>query len=165
MTVRVVVTASGRATFEGSGYAPDGRVQRDDGGPLDGPLRVELERAGFSETDVERALEWLEQLSGEHARSRPVPTARTIRVFSERESARLDLDSRGYIMYLENIGILSSMQRELVIDRLLALDAAQIDIEQVKWVVLMVLFSQPDQHGAYARMEDLMFDRESDALH
>ena len=45
MTVRVVVTASGRATFEGSGYAPDGRVLRDDGGPIDGPLRVELERA------------------------------------------------------------------------------------------------------------------------
>ena len=45
MTVRVVVTASGRATFEGSGYAPDGKVRRDDGGPIDGPLRVELERA------------------------------------------------------------------------------------------------------------------------
>ena len=45
MTVRVVVTASGRATFEGSGYAPDGRVLRHDGGPIDGPLRVELERA------------------------------------------------------------------------------------------------------------------------
>lgn len=128
-------------------------------------LRIELERAGFSEADVERALEWLEQLSGEHARSRPVPTPRAIRVFSDREVARLDLDSRGYIMYLENIGILSAAQREFVIDRLLALDGANIDIEQVKWVVLMVLFSQPDQHGAYARMEDLMFDREPDALH
>ncbi|RPH58397.1 MAG: cation-translocating P-type ATPase, partial [Acidobacteria bacterium] len=45
MTVRVVVTATGRATFEGSGYAPDGKVQREDGGPIDGQLRVELERA------------------------------------------------------------------------------------------------------------------------
>ena len=128
-------------------------------------LRIELERAGFSEGDVERALEWLDQLSVEHARSRPIPTARAVRVFSERESAYLDLDSRGYIMYLENIGILSSQQREFVIDRLLALEGTQINIEQVKWVVLMVLFSQPDQQGAYARMEELMFDRESDALH
>jgi Ca2+-transporting ATPase len=45
MTVRVVVTASGRVTFEGSGYAPVGGVLRDGGGPLDGPLRVEVERA------------------------------------------------------------------------------------------------------------------------
>jgi Ca2+-transporting ATPase len=45
MTVRVVVTASGRVTFDGSGYEPKGEMRRDDGGPIDGPLRVELERA------------------------------------------------------------------------------------------------------------------------
>ena len=45
MTVRVVVTASGRVTFTGSGYAPNGFATRDGGGPLDGALRVEVERS------------------------------------------------------------------------------------------------------------------------
>ncbi len=45
MTVRRVVTASGRVTLEGSGYAPDGRVARDDGAPVDEALQRELERA------------------------------------------------------------------------------------------------------------------------
>jgi P-type Ca2+ transporter type 2C len=45
MTVRVVVTASGRVTFDGSGYAPQGAVHADEGRPIDGPLRVEVERA------------------------------------------------------------------------------------------------------------------------
>jgi Ca2+-transporting ATPase len=45
MTVRVVVTASGRMTFEGSGYTPSGAVRRDGGEPIDGPVRAELERA------------------------------------------------------------------------------------------------------------------------
>jgi Ca2+-transporting ATPase len=45
MTVRTVVTATGRVTFDGSGYAPDGGVQRHDGGPIDSMLRAELERA------------------------------------------------------------------------------------------------------------------------
>jgi P-type Ca2+ transporter type 2C len=45
MTVRVVVTASGRATFAGSGYSPEGAVRTGDGLPIDGPLRVELEKA------------------------------------------------------------------------------------------------------------------------
>src|SRR3954454_12271950 len=45
MTVRVVVTASGRVTFGGSGYAPEGEVTRDDGAPVEGGLRFELERA------------------------------------------------------------------------------------------------------------------------
>jgi len=45
MTVRVVVTASGRVTFGGSGYSPEGEVRREGGGPIDGTLKVELERA------------------------------------------------------------------------------------------------------------------------
>ena len=45
MTVRVVVTASGRANFEGTGYAPQGTVQADGGRPIEGSLRVELKRA------------------------------------------------------------------------------------------------------------------------
>src|SRR5690606_27581035 len=38
MTVRVVVTASGRVTFAGSGYAPEGAVEREGGRAVDGPL-------------------------------------------------------------------------------------------------------------------------------
>ena len=53
MTVRVVVTASGRVNLSGTGYLPEGEVTRDkaeatrDGaqGVIDGPLRIELERA------------------------------------------------------------------------------------------------------------------------
>jgi Ca2+-transporting ATPase len=45
MTVRLVVTASGRVAFGGSGYAPEGEVLREDGGAIEGPLRLELERA------------------------------------------------------------------------------------------------------------------------
>jgi Ca2+-transporting ATPase len=44
MTVRVVATASGRVTFSGIGYAPEGEVRRDGGGAIEGPLRFELLR-------------------------------------------------------------------------------------------------------------------------
>ena len=56
-------------------------------------------------------------------------------------------------------------QRELVIDRLLALDSDEVDIEQIKWVVMMVLFSQPGHEQAYAQMEDLVFAEEPGWLH
>ena len=74
------------------------------------------------------------------------------------EHERLDAQCRGYITYLEQIGILSPPQREILVDRLLALESADIDVEQIKWVVLMVLFSQPGQEADYARMEDLVFE-------
>lgn len=44
MTVRVVVTASGRVTFDGAGYEPHGAVAREGGGPVEGVLRHELEQ-------------------------------------------------------------------------------------------------------------------------
>jgi Smg protein len=132
-------------------------------------LKEELERAGFSEREVGRALEWLElcadpERAGTHSAVSLAPS-RSVRVFDVREQARLDTDCRGYIQYLENIGIVNAAQRELVIDRLLALDARQIDIEQVKWVVLMVLFSQPGQENALLRMEDLVFDGRAEPVH
>ena len=90
---------------------------------------------------------------------------RAIRIFDTLEQARLDTDCRGYLVYLEQVGILSPTQRERVIDRLMALDGDEIDIEKLKWVVLMVLFSQPGAETAYSRMEDLVFEDRSGAIH
>jgi len=44
MTVRVVVTASGRVSLSGTGYAPEGEVRSDGTETIDGPLRLELVR-------------------------------------------------------------------------------------------------------------------------
>jgi len=44
MTVRRIVTASGSVDLGGTGYAPDGKVERHGGGPLDGALRTEFTR-------------------------------------------------------------------------------------------------------------------------
>ena len=89
----------------------------------------------------------------------------TLRVFDRLEQERLNTSCRGYLLHLEQLGILSPVQRELVIDRLLALDSDDIDIEHIKWVVMMVLFSQPSQQQEYERMEDLVFAEDPDWLH
>ena len=137
----------------------------DDSAPSRDALKQDLEQAGYPETDIERALAWLESLAADPDRAMNEGTARAVRVFSGHEQVRLDTDVRGYLLHLENLGILSAAQREVVIDRLLALEADDIDIEQLKWVVLMVLFSQPGQENAYQRMEDLVFDERRDAMH
>ncbi len=45
MTVREIVTASGRVVLSGTGYAPVGEVHPEGGGQVTGILRTELERA------------------------------------------------------------------------------------------------------------------------
>ena len=137
----------------------------DDDAPDRDALKLELEQAGYPDADIERALSWLEGLAADPERALGEGTARAVRVFSGQEQVRLDTDVRVYLMHLENLGILSGPQREVVIDRLLALEADDIDSEQLKWVVLMVLFSQPGQENAYQRMEDLVFDERRDAMH
>jgi Smg protein len=127
-------------------------------------LREELEQAGFGDREIERALDWLEGLNTAEAAT-SAPQSSAIRVFDRIEQERFDSRARGYLMHLEQIGILLPVQRELVIDRLLALDAEEIDIEQIKWVVMMVLFSQPGQQEAYAQMEDLVFADDPAWLH
>ena len=119
-------------------------------------LRAELERAGFGDREIERALDWLQG-------DPPQPAA--MRIYDRGEQDRLDSRSRGYLLHLEQLGILPPAQRELAIDRLLALDSEEIDIEQIKWVVMMVLFSQPGHEQAYAQMENLVFAEEPGWVH
>jgi len=109
-------------------------------------LKEELTRAGFRDGEIDRALDWLDGLNSTGATSsEPQRTA--------------------FRLQLEQIGILQPIQRELVIDRLLALDNEEIDVEQTKWVVMMVLFSQPGQKEAFAKMEDLVFADDSAWVH
>jgi Smg protein len=126
-------------------------------------LKQELGRAGFHDREIERALDWLDGLSSTDSVSAPQHTG--FRVFDSVEQERLDAKSRGYLLGLEQMGILQPPQREIVIDRLLALDHDEVDIEQTKWVVMMVLFSQPGQQQAYAQMEDLVYADDSAWVH
>ncbi len=129
-------------------------------------LHVELLEAGFPPSEVNKAFEWLEGLARQREAGQPVhPTAHSIRLFTDREIEYLDLECRGFLMFLEQMGILTPASRELIIDRVLALDSDDMDIEQLKWIILMVLFDEPGHEAAYAWMEDLVFDNVAGTLH
>ena len=135
-------------------------------------LAQDLTSAGFGEANVERALDWLADLAGERGRAQVSGLVEagprrkpSLRLYSPAEMARLSAECRGLLLSLEEIGILNSTQRELVIDRLLALDVEDLTPDQLRWVVLMVLSSQPGQEQACARMETLVFDPDSSSAH
>lgn len=126
-------------------------------------IRDELERAGFGDRAIDRALEWLDGLNLSDAT--PAAPSAGMRIYDTAEVERFDVSSRGYLLHLEQIGILPPAQREIVIDRLLALESDEIDVEQIKWVVMMILFSQPGHEQAYAQMEDLVFAEDTGWMH
>lgn len=126
-------------------------------------LELELERVGFQELEIHKALDWLDTMTVV-APQNDNPEA-AMRVFNDAEMERLDVHCRGYLLFLEQVGVLDVETREVVIERVLALDSEEIDIEQLKWVVLMVLFYQPGREVAYAWMEDLVFEDMEAVIH
>jgi Smg protein len=139
--------------------------------PLRARLADDLRSAGFAPAKVERALDWLTDLAFGHAREAPTPpragTAQEagVRVFTDSELSRLSTECRGLLLTLEHARVLTGAQREIVIERLLALDAEEPDTEQLRWVVLMVLSSQPGQELAVERLGSLVAQGRLNAPH
>ena len=65
-----------------------------------------------------------------------------MRAFAPRELARLDAACRGFLLYLEQSRVLLPQARELVIERALAATSGSLTLEQLKLIVLMVLWNQ-----------------------
>jgi len=129
-------------------------------------LAEALEHAGFAPAKVERALDWLSDLAFGHLHGGDLAPARpALRVFTDSEQARLGRESRGLLLQLERARVLTPQQREIVIERTLALDTEEPDSEQLKWVVLMVLSSQPGQEHAVERLGRLVADEHFNAPH
>ena len=132
-------------------------------------LARDLERVGFTAANVERALDWLTDLAFGHEQAaqslQREDAPRGVRVFSDSELARLSTECRGLLLKLEAAHVLTPQQRELVIERMLALDSDDSDTETLKWVVLMVLSSQPGQELAVEQLGGLITDVRLSAPH
>jgi Smg protein len=123
-------------------------------------LNTELREAGFEGGQVAKAFDWLQELAAnrDYSEDLPPPAQTSTRVYTFEEERKLDTECRGFLYFLEQAGVLDSSSRELVIDRVLALESDDIDIGQLKWIILMVLFNQPGQEQAFVWMEDLVMD-------
>ena len=129
-------------------------------------LNRDLLAAGFRQNEISKAFNWLEGLTTTSSTEiTPGASLRSLRVYSGRECERLTTQCRGFILFLEQMGVLDPTMREMVIDRVMALESKDVDLDHIKWVVLMVLFNQPGQEAAVAWMEELVFDEVDGYLH
>lgn len=103
-----------------------------------------LSAAGFDDSDISEALHWLAGvLRAPQGDAAVLPDARsTFRAFAPRELAKLDAECRGFLITLEHSGILNPQTRELVIERSLAASGHALSLDQLKLIVLMVLWNR-----------------------
>lgn len=130
-------------------------------------LEETLANEGFGETEIEKAIAWLDDLGGQleeleaYTEKNNVVQSDAIRIYAEDEEDALGDENINFLQYLENVGVLQPMQRELIVERVMALDVAELDLEQFQWMMLMVFANQPGQDEAFAWIEELLYRDEA----
>jgi Smg protein len=123
-------------------------------------IDADLRAAGFDSLEIDKAFEWLDGLALDEDIPVINQSSQATRVFSPQETQRLADNAQGFLLFLEQSGVLTPTLRELVINRVMALDSvSEVDLEELKWVVMMVLFNSTEAHDENTLMhfEDIVF--------
>ena len=139
-----------------SSYADQENNLPEDRDGIDADLRA----AGFDSLEIDKAFEWLDGLALDEDIPVINQSSQTTRVFSPQETQRLADNAQGFLLFLEQSGVLTPTLRELVINRVMALDSvSEVNLEELKWVVMMVLFNSTEEHDENTLMhfEDIVF--------
>ena len=132
--------------------------------PEKAALSKTLSDIGFKETEIADALVWLNHLaetSERFAERHPErgSFSRAQRIYAPEEVSSLGHKAVGFIQSLETAGILDPVLREIVIERSLAADISPMPIEQLRLIVLFILWSQGEDtdiallHPAFADLD------------
>lgn len=149
-------------------YLFDNCLEEEDGlDPGQELLKTKLIQAGFRDSQVNKALDWLEDLTvqNEISPENEIYGDGVNRIFNEQEMSRLDTECRGLISFLEQANILDTNDREKVIDRVMALESEEIDLDQLKWVILMVLLNHPGKEVSFSWAEEIVTEQMEIRLH
>ena len=128
-------------------------------------IQLRLEEMGFHNQEINQAFDWLEDLAELQDKQQFTPVnATSTRIYSKEEKKLINMESIGFLNFLEQTNILTSVTRELILDRVVAL-GHPLDAEQLKWIIMIVLHTHPGEENALALMEDFIFDDTIDQLH
>ena len=130
-------------------------------------LSIELAQAGFDRQLIDQAFDWLENLAQHCAEDATLPCsgAGGMRLYRSGELRRLSTEARGLLLSLEQCGVLNPATRELVVAQFLELDLEGADLDQLKWVIIMVLSNYNGAEGLSDQTEQLVMDGVSACLH
>lgn len=126
---------------------------RPDACPEPEALARKLSAVGFDDVEISEALDWLTGLANMTVAEQDATAASTgTRFYIDQEIDTLGTAAIGFIQFLEVAGVIGPVQREIVIERALALDDSPVALGDLKVIVLMLLWSMGKEPDA------LMFD-------
>ena len=130
-------------------------------------MTQELEAAGFDNDEIERAFDWFSQLKLMADKIPPNSQLKAndkLRIFTGSELEKIACDGLGFILFLEQAKVLNSIEREIIIDRAMALNQNIISVDEVRWIVMMTLWNNGREND-YLFVEDALYQKEQLNLH
>lgn len=105
-------------------------------------LTRKLSAAGFEDEEISDALTWLSALQ-QNPESYPASLAHSgHRHFAELEINRISQEARQFLIFAEQQHLISAVEREMVIDRSIALQIDNLAVDKLKLIMLMVLWNR-----------------------
>lgn len=139
--------------------------------PDEDTLSKELFEAGFDEQDINSAFDWFNQLElmTQQADVFRNPNHLSTRIFTQRELEKITGESLSFLLFLVHANILNTVQRELILELAMNLAQPEINIEEMRWIVLMTTWgaskSGPDKTKEYLFIEDALLNKQKPTLH
>ena len=106
-------------------------------------LSRKLSAAGFEEEEISDALSWLSELQQQDSDSYPSDLIHSgHRHFAELEISRISEEARHFLMFAEHQNLISPVEREMIVDRAVALEQENLAEDKLKLIMLMVLWNR-----------------------
>jgi Smg protein len=121
-------------------------------------LADELLDAGFATGEINKAFNWLGELAEMEVLTESACHTNSLRILIEEERHKLDLEAQGYLIFLEQEGLITPTLREIILDRAMAIEGDQLKLSQFKRVVGLVIMNQSVREDLQAWAENLIYD-------
>jgi len=130
-------------------------------------MSLELEAAGFDNADIKIAFDWFAELKV-MADKVPLDSQRlaktNFRIFAQNEIEKISSDAIGFLIFLEQAQVLNEQEREIIVDRAMALQQNVVSIDEIRWIVMMTLWNNGKEND-YLFVEDALYQKEQFSLH
>jgi Smg protein len=106
-------------------------------------LSRKLSAAGFEGDEISEALTWLSALQEQNPDSYPDSLEHAgQRHFAELELQLISDEARQFLVFSEQQNLISAVEREMIIDRSVALKQENLALDKLKLIMLMVLWNR-----------------------
>ncbi len=129
-------------------------------------MAQELSAAGFNQKDIQGAVGWFQEMKSMLTQPPAVYSHQhsATRILTDNELKKINIESISFVLFLQQANVINDVERDLIIDRAMALKQEQVCIEEMRWITMIALWNEGREKD-YLFVEDALFNPRGLTLH